>query len=225
MKAKKILLVDDDTDLGGLITSSLIVAGYDVHYQTSLAGIENTIEAFNPSILILDVEIGQEDGITRAKSILRQFPRLPVLFISSHTETPDVVRGVIAGGVGYIRKPFDMTELQAYIERFSSALKLNDLSFEIGSYTLNTRTRELHLNSAFIKQLSRMEFQVLQILLENKNGIVSHEVLSKKIWNKEYREAQHTLNNVISKLRKAFNHSDEVNIRTLKDNGYKITVC
>lgn len=222
MNGKKIILVDDDTDLGDLICSCLITDGYNVHYQTSLAGIESSIEAFNPSILILDVEIGEEDGVTRAKSILQKFPLLPILFISSHIETPDVARGVIAGGVGYIRKPFDMPELQAYIERFATSAETGLQVAKIGNYTLNRQTRELHLNDVLVKQLSHLEFDTLQILLDNSNNVVQREYLSKKIWNKQDSEVQHTLNNVIFKLRKTLSLSGEVKIQTIKDVGYKL---
>lgn len=224
MEKTKIILVDDDIDLGDLISSSLISEGYEVHFQSSLAGIESIIEAFNPSILILDVEIGEDDGVTRAKNILQEFPSLPILFISSHTEAPDVARGVTVGGVGYIRKPFDMEELKAYIKRFALRIKTNGRITKIGHYTLNRQTRELHLRGVLMKQLSRLEFDVLQLLLANANDIVVYESLSKKIWNKKHSEVEHTLNNVISKLRKALHHTDAVDIQTIKDVGYKLRV-
>jgi len=225
MQTKKIIVVDDDIELGDLVSSYLIDEGYDVHYQSSLAGIENILEMLNPSILILDVEIGKDDGITRAKSILQKFPLLSILFISSHTETPDIARGLTAGGVGYIRKPFDMPELQAYIERFATPIKFDDLIAEMGPYTLNLRTRELQLNNIFVKQLSRLEFGVLQALLEDKNQTVLYDVLAKKVWNKTHLEVEHTLNNVISKLRKVLGHYDgKINLQTIKYVGFRLLV-
>ncbi len=223
MEDIKVIVVDDDTDLGDLVTSCLMSEGYKVHYQTTLTGIENIIDAFQPSILVLDVEIGNDDAVTRSKNILQKYPLLPIIFISSHIETQDVTRGIMAGGVGYIRKPFDMEELCAYIQRFALP-NISDDERKIGSYTLDIKTRELSLNGAVIKQLSRLEFNVLMVLLDNANEIVRHEAIAEKVWGKDYRDIEHTLNNVISKLRKLFSETYSLEIQTIKDVGYKLKV-
>lgn len=221
MSTIKVILVDDDTDLGDLVSSCLIDNGYGVHYQNTLFGLENIIEAFKPSILVLDVEIGLEDGITHAKNIIQKYPSVPILFISSHIETDDVTRGIISGGVGYLRKPFDMEEVCAYIERFAVPVNSVD-KIQFGSYSLSITTRELFLKDSIEKQLSRLEFNLLHLLLENANNIVTHETIAETIWQKDYQEIEHTLNNLISKLRKILNEDTSVDIDTIKNVGYKL---
>lgn len=222
MKPTKVILVDDDTHLGNLISMELTADGYKVHYQNSLTGIKGIIESFEPSILVLDVEIGEDDGITSATDILKTYPSMPILFISSHTDIDSIKRGVRSGGMGYIRKPFDMEELKIYIERF--ALIEEDETFinEIGSYYLNIETHDLLRNDTFIRQLSPLEFNMLQLLMQNRNNMVSYEEISAKVWNKEYPKTEASMNNLISKLRKLLEDDSNICIQTVKNVGYKL---
>lgn len=219
----KVILVDDDTDLGNLISMTLVADGYKVHFQNSLAGIKNIIEEFKPSILVLDVEIGEEDGITSARDIFQIYPSLPVLFISSHTDIESITRGVSTGGVGYIRKPFDMQELKVYIDRFAHP-KEDHSGIPIGRYTLNVKTRELLYKSTPIKQLSPHEFNALLLFTQNRGNVISYETLSEKVWSKKYSETEASLNNLISRLRKLLENDPDVQILTQKNRGYMI-VC
>lgn len=218
----KVILVDDDTDLGNLVSMALAADGYKVHFQNSLAGIKTIIEEFNPSILVLDVEIGEEDGITSARDIFQIYPSLPVLFISSHTDTGSVTRGVRTGGVGYIRKPFDIQELKVYIDRFAHP-KEDYSGIQIGnSYFLNVKTKELFYKTTPVKQLSMHEFNTLWLFAQNRENIISYEMLSEKVWGKKYSETEATMNNLISRLRKLLENDPDVKILTLKNRGYMI---
>lgn len=224
MKQNKVVLIDDDTNLGNLLSMALCADGYKVHFQNSLTGIKDIIGEFKPSILVLDVEIGEEDGILHAKDILQTYPFLPILFISSHTDIENVVRGVRTGGVGYIRKPFDIQELKIYIDRFALSGESKKQVVEIGSYILDLKARKLLQENMVIKQLSPHEFSCLRILLKKRNNIVSYEKLSEKIWNKTYSETEATMNNLISRLRKLLENDPLIRIQTIKNVGYKL-IC
>jgi Response regulators consisting of a CheY-like receiver domain and a winged-helix DNA-binding domain len=219
----KVILVDDDTDLGNLISMALVADGYKVHFQNSLAGIKNIIEEFKPSILVLDVEIGEEDGITSARDIFQIYPSLPVLFISSHTDTGSVTRGVSTGGVGYIRKPFDIQELKVYIDRFARPRE-NNSGIQIGNYFLNVKTKELLYQTTPVKQLSPHEFNALLLFAQNRDNVISYETLSEKVWGRKYSETEASMNNLISGLRKLLGNDSGVHILTIKSIGYKL-VC
>lgn len=222
MEPTKVILVDDDTHLGNLITMELTADGYIVHFQNSLSGIKSIIDSFKPSILVLDVEIGADDGITSAKDILQDYPSMPILFISSHTDTDNISRGVRSGGVGYIRKPFDMEELKVYIERFALTEKDETHINEIGSYSLNLETRELLHNDVLIRQLTPLEFNGLQLLIQNRNEIILYKEISKKVWNKEYPETEASMHNLIAKLRKLLKNDPRIFIQTIREIGYKL---
>lgn len=222
MSAIKVILVDDDTDLGNLLSMALSAEGFTVHFQNRLSGLQSIIEEFKPSVLVLDVEIGGEDGIVHAQEILKTHPALPILFISSHTDIESVTRGIRTGGVGYIRKPFDLQELKIYIERFALADAHNEMVIEIGNYTLRLKTRELFYRDKDIKQLSPHEFIFLQLLLQNRNNIVRYEDLAEKVWSKKYLETEASMNNLVSRLRKLLENDSHVCIQTVKNVGYKL---
>ena len=224
MKPTKVLLVDDDTHLGNLISMELTADGYKVHYQNSLTGIKGIIESFEADILVFDVEIGEDDGIVSATDILETYPSMPILFISSHTDIDSIKRGVRSGGVGYIRKPFDMEELKIYIERFALIEEDETPINDIGSYSLNLETRDLFHKNALIRQLSPLEFNMLQLLMQNRNNMVSYEEISAKVWNKEYPKTEASMNNLISKLRKLLEDDLHISIQTIKNVGYRLVM-
>lgn len=224
MEQTKVLLVDDDTDLGNLISMILTADGYRVHYQNSLAGIEGIIREFKPSIAVLDVEVGEDDGIEKAKELIQTHPSLPILFISSHTDMDSVRRGIGSGGVHYFRKPFDMQELKIYIDRFTHPEREKATFAEIGDYSLNLNTRELFYKHNLVKQLSALEYHMLRLLLQNKNEVVSNETLSEKIWNKKYPETEASINNLVSKLRKLFEVDQDIEVQNIKGIGYRLNI-
>ena len=219
----KVLLVDDDTLLGDMVSSALTENGYTVHFQNSLTGITSVIREFKPSILVFDVEIGKEDGINCAKEIFASFPSIPVLFISSHTEIESVTRGIRAGGVGYLRKPFEMEELKALIDRFALSQK-EITGIQIGdNYSLHTETKKLFYQSTPVKQLSPHEFSMLHMLMQDKDEVLSYQTLSEEVWGKDYSQTENSMNNLISRLRKLLANDSKVNILTIKNSGYKLT--
>ncbi len=220
-KLTRIILVEDDIDMGEEICSAFETDEYKIHYQTTVTGIDEIIKAFNPSILIMDVEIGEDDGIVTAFHILKENPQLPILFISSHTDSENVTRGIKSGGVGYIRKPFEIKELKAYIDRFSTKKESSTIA-KIGDFMLDKTTQNLFYHNNVIKQLTPLEFRVLNTLYFHKNEVVTYEYLSERVWDREFNDTAASLNNTISKLRKILEKDTNVSIQTVKNIGYKL---
>lgn len=222
-KPMKVLFVDDDIDFARVNCMALTALGYDVHFQTSLAGIEQVIRQFSPSIIVLDVEIGKEDGIEKAREIIPLFSSIPILFISSHTDISFVSKGLAVGGVHYLKKPFDIRELDVYIQRFAKKPSTSTI-IQIGDYLLNKETSELSYNGSLIQQLTPLERNGLLLFWENRNETLSRELLSKKIWGKSYSpDLDSSINNLISKLRRILSRDERVWIITVKGTGYKLS--
>ena len=223
MEKLKVLFVDDDIDFGKLMHMGLTALGHDVHFQTSLSGIEAVIAQYLPSIIVLDVEIGNENGIEKAREIVQQFPSIPILFISSHTDISFVAQGLDVGGVNYLKKPFDIQELGVYIKRFAKQ-QLQEKSIYLSNYWLNTETAELYYNNYLLKRLSPLEKNTLLLLWKNKNAAVSNDMLSRVLWGKEYTsDLDASIHNLISKLRKVLNKDKKLWITTVKGVGYQLT--
>jgi DNA-binding response OmpR family regulator len=144
------------------------------------------------------------------------------LFISSHTDIYLVTEGLAVGGVNYLKKPFDIRELDAYIQRFAKQqLKLGKKV--IGNYLLNPETDELLYNGVSIKQLAPLEKNGLLLLIEHINAPVTYDLISKKLWGKTYTpDLDPNIHNLISKLRKILNKDEQVVISTVKGVGYML---
>ncbi|MCD7927100.1 MAG: response regulator transcription factor [Bacteroides sp.] len=220
MDRTKILLIDDDTVLGSIITTALKDEGYDVHYQSSLIGITTILNKISPSIMILDVEIGTDDGIDIASELKMTAPGIPILYISSHTESSEVVRALQSGAVGYLKKPFDIEELIAYVNRY--AHPVCNTTIRIGSFELDLQKRILFQGSKELKNLSKLEFSVLKLLYSHKGEIVLYEKIE-ELWG-DTTMNEHSLYNYIVKLRKLLASDSNISISTIGGSGYMLCI-
>lgn len=219
-EAVKVLIIDDDTELGNLMNMALKLSGYDVHFQSSLIGVEAIIEQFAPSIIVLDVEVGRENGIEKANKIIKTYPDIPILFISSHTDIDNITKGISVGGVGYLKKPFEIQELEVYINRFATKPNTDQLVL-IGAYSLNLSNQQLIYKQEHVKNLSPMENNGLLLLIKNKNKIVSRQQFYEVLWGTNFETGMEaTLNNLILKLRKLLEKDSKITIKTIKFKGY-----
>lgn len=221
MIAQRVLFVDDDTELGNFVSMALESIGYKVHFQNSLVGIETIVNEFSPSIILLDVEIGEDNGIERAKTVLANFGHIPILFVSSHTDSETIAHGILTGGVGYIRKPFTMKELEAYIKRF--ALTANILY--LARYSLHLKEQKLLYEEKPVKKLSKLEFKLLQLLVLHKNKVLTKEKITEVLWEGGLDEGcEASLNNLVSRLRDLLNKDDAIAIETVRGKGYRLSI-
>ena len=224
MEPIKIVFVDDDLEFGNLISMGLTGLGYKVHFQTSLAGIDDAIIQFSPSIIVLDVEIGEENGIKKAKELIALFPSIPILFVSSHTDIDFITEGIAAGGVNYLKKPIDIKELDAYIKRFANRQPISK-DICIGNYLFNTETKQLFYNDILLRQITSLEKNALVLFWKNKNKPVSTELLSRSLWGREHTpDLDPSIHNLVSRLRKLLDKDKQVWISTVKGEGYQLTI-
>lgn len=216
----KVLFIDDDVALGQVVSVALQEEGFDMHYQNSLLGVKAVAEEFEPNVIILDVEIGLYDGITVAPELHQLIPEVPILFISSHTELSEVVRGLSTGAVAYLKKPVEIEELIAYIKRY--AVPFNPSLIKLASFGLDLSTRIVYKDSRQIKKLSKLEFMLLKLLYDHKNKVVPREEIE-KLWEGAIM-SDHSLYNFIVKLRKLFADDSGISLVTLQENGYMLNL-
>lgn len=216
MNEIKILFVDDDIIFSSIITTALKDEGYEVHYQSSLTGIATILNKFKPNIMVLDVEIGTNDSINYASELKMEAPETPILYISSHIESHEVARALQTGAVAYLKKPFDIEELIAYVNRYSRPA--SNTTIKIGSLELDIQTRTLFQESKELKRLSKLEFSILKLLYRHKGEIVSYEKIE-ELWG-DTGMNEHSLYNYIVKLRKILAADPTISISTIGGNGY-----
>ncbi|WP_294469972.1 response regulator transcription factor [uncultured Bacteroides sp.] len=215
----KVLFVDDDLLFSNIIMNALQGNGYEVNCQHSTIGISELVRQFNPDIILLDLKIGNENGISAVPKIQLVAPNIPIIFMSSHKESHEVQRALKQGAITYLMKPFDMEILFAHIDRH--ARPCTNISISIGRLKLNLLTQTLYKGKNEIKTLSRLEFEILILLYEHKNQYVMLDDL-RELW-KDKTMNEHTLYNYISKLRRMLSADKRIKIEN-HGNGYMLQI-
>lgn len=220
---KKVLLIDDDFALCCVLILALQEAGCKVHYQTSVIGALSVVQSLQPDIIILDVEVGEKNGIDTFEALKPVISQIPVLFISSHTDAEYVKRAINAGGVAYLKKPFSPDELIAYVNRFTNSEKETTIPF--GHSSINWNTRALITPEDRHIRLTPLETRLLKLLLSNLNEVVLREQLEGALPEEGSSvSAGQTLNNYIARLRKYLDADTSITIKTIPRRGYQLLI-
>lgn len=218
---KRILLIDDDIAIGSLLTLALQESGYTVHFQSSMFGVMEITEKFEPNLIVLDVEVGEENSIDRLPELLAVSNSTPIIFISSHHESELVVSAISGGGTLYLKKPFSTSELIAYAEKLCTANEQSKV-LQFGNSTLYIADRNLQCptQSDSVK-LGKKEFSVLRLLALEPNNIVKREEIINFAFDSE-NVSEHSLNNIICRLRASLASDLSLSIQTVHGIGYRL---
>lgn len=226
----KVLLVDDDVLLGNAISRELNERGYDITFLNSIYGVDEAIQRLSPDILVFDVEIGKENGITLAYNLYEGNPSLPILFISSHHDEQIKEESLLlAGAVAYLDKPFSAKLLSAHIDRFTrerigTTSRAHDNHLQkIGNILFDLKNKSLLTESGNIKELRPMEFNILRKLVNHFSDFVSREDILSAAWEGQslYYNDQ-SLNNYIRRLRTLLEENTNLEINSSRGMGYQL---
>lgn len=214
----KVIFIEDDLNLGSIISMALQSKGYEICYANTLSGIQDMIEKDRPDILLLDLEVGNQNALDQLPFIRSKHPSLPILIASSHNEGEEITRCYEAGASHYTKKPYDIQEIDFLIRRFCKKTDTISNIISIGDYQLELSTHQLFYKQELLKVLSPKDFKLLHQLSEPLNQSVSREKLFQEIW--EGQEAHDSLNNSISRLRKLLERDTTLSIDAVKGVGY-----
>lgn len=224
----KILLCEDDTNLGMVLKNYLELNDYDVTLERDgrlgLAAFQR--EKFD--ICLLDVMMPNMDGFTVAEEIRDINPDVPLFFLSAKTMKDDIIQGYKLGADDYITKPFDSEVL---LHKIKAILKRNEelhkeeanAEFDLGSYHFNPRLRELTVNGK-TQTLSPKENELLKMLAEYKNDLLPREAALKKIWGSDTYFNGRSMDVYIAKLRKYLKEDSKLEIVNIHGNGFRLVV-
>lgn len=228
MKKHRILLAEDDPNLGQLLSEYIEVKGYavELHPDGVLA-----LEAFEKSefdLCILDVMMPRKDGFTLARDIRKQNEVIPILFLTARNMIDDKIEGFSLGGDDYLTKPFSMEELLMRVKsllRRSAILQGNPKAetsqFEFGDFRFDYATRQLtHAGKA--KRLTTRESELLRLLCLHQNQILKREEALKKIWGDDSYFNARSMDVFITKLRKYLKADPRLEIMNVHGMGYKL---
>jgi DNA-binding response OmpR family regulator len=221
----RVLLVEDDPNLGMLLKEYLIAKGY----ETTLC--VNGQEGYDMFIkrdfdfLILDVMMPVKDGFTLAKEIRGIDKDVPVLFLTAKSMKEDTLEGFSAGGDDYMTKPFSMEELLARMSAILRRTSGDDNSekdlYQVGNFTFKPLERLLELDGE-TNRLTTKENDLLKLLCKNANGVLERNDALKAVWGDDNYFNGRSMDVYIAKLRKYLRQDDNIEIMNVHGRGFKL---
>lgn len=225
----KILLVEDDTSLGFIISDQLKADGYNVTLCTD--GAEG-FKRFNDEqfhMCIFDVMMPKKDGFSLARDVRKIDKEIPILFLTAKSMTEDKVEGFKAGGDDYLTKPFSVEELQVRVIALLKRVNIHvendeEIILEIGAYKFDTENYTL-IHANFEKSLTRKEAQILKMLYKFKNQVVARDVILNAVWGQDDYFVGRSLDVFITKLRKYLKEDPAISISNIHGIGFKLEIA
>lgn len=224
----KLLLVEDDINLGILLTKHLKREGFDV--ELCKDG-EAALQVFQPNffdICLVDVMMPKMDGFSFVKELRRIDKNTPFIFITAKSFKEDKLTGYRLGADDYVTKPFDQEELlwkiKAVIRRVSENKTENKIEIiSIGKYTFDFDNHSLTIDGKF-KRITGKESDVLYYLFEHRNKIIKREEILKELWGENDYFFGRSLDVFISKMRKHLKEDQSISIENVFGIGFIFNV-
>ncbi len=200
--AATILIAEDDVEIRTALERILKYEGYQpIAVNDGAAALEGISEQ-DPDLVILDVMMPFVDGLTVCRRLRERNDRRPVLMLTARHEISDRVAGLDAGADDYLPKPFDLEELLARIRALLRRVRSDDSeTLHIGDLMLDPRRHEVTLDGQLI-DLTRTEFQILQLLMLNQGIVLERGVMYERIWGYDFDGSSRSLDVHIGYLRR-----------------------
>ncbi len=222
----KILLAEDDINLGSLLKQYLIAKNYDAELFPDGVAAGKAFVKKQYDLCIFDVMMPKKDGFTLAKEIRAINSTIPIIFLTAKSMKEDVHEGFNIGGDDYITKPFNMQELQLRIQAILRRVKKSKPEkeqkvFTLGQLTFDSHKQLLIKNNKEIR-LTTKESELLKMLCINMNEVMERNHALKVIWEDDNYFNARSMDVYITKLRKHLKDEPAVEIINIHGKGYKL---
>jgi DNA-binding response OmpR family regulator len=222
-KRPKILLAEDDQNLGRLLTDYLQAEGLDICLCKDG---EQALQLFRDNrfdLCLLDIMMPRLDGFTLARQIRELDQNVPLIFISARSLKEDKLRGYGLNADDYITKPFDEEELlwkiRAVIRRVSEPVKGLPQMVKIGQYCFDFENRSLVMNENF-KRVTEKEAEILRYLSDHRNQVIRRDAMVKSIWGESSYFFGRSLDVFITKIRRYLKDDISISIENVFKVGF-----
>jgi two-component system response regulator MprA len=201
----RVLVVDDDRALREALRRALSLGGYDVRLAEGGQHGLSQVAAEPPDALVLDVGMPDIDGLEVCRRLRGAGNRLPILMLTARDAVADRIDGLDAGADDYLVKPFDVGELKARLRalmrRAEGADGATEEGLEFEELRLDTVRHGVTVGDAFA-ELTRTEFQLLELLMENPGRVLGHSVIYDRVWGYDFGPESNALRVYVGYLRR-----------------------
>lgn len=227
MKQHKILLVEDDANLGFVIKDNLSLKGYEVTLYSDGRQAMDNFKTSLYQLCLLDVMLPKADGFTVARYIREYDKEVPILFLSAKNMTEDKLAGFRTGADDYITKPFSFEELfyriEVFLRRRKPLLDAKHIVAKLGNYVFDSAKLTLDCPQCS-KTLTQREALILQLLCRHQNNTLKREEILNHVWGSDDYFMGRSLDVFISKLRKYLQHDPAVQIINQHGVGFSLRI-
>lgn len=219
-----ILIIEDETKIASYLVKGLIESGYTAECVNSgLEGLER-LKMKSYSLVILDVMLPDFDGWDVLK-ILRQFSKVPVIFLTAKDQILDRVKGLELGADDYLAKPFSYIELLARVKSLLRRQQYNqENELSIASLNMDLTQHKVWREDALI-DLSKKEFNLLRFMLLHQDEIITRRQIASEVWNINFDTDTNFIDVAVRRLRSKIDDGHDLKlIHTIRGLGYKLSV-
>lgn len=226
-KRMRVILSEDDENLGSLLREYLIAKGYDTDLYPDGEAAFKGFQKNQYDLCIFDVMMPKKDGFSLAKDVRIINSEIPIIFLTAKNMKEDVIEGFRIGADDYMTKPFSMEELifriEAILRRTMGEADNTQVVFKLGRFTFDARKQTLSDANDSTK-LTTKESELLRLLCVNANKVLERNYALKTIWVDDNYFNARSMDVYITKLRKHLKDEEGIEIINIHGKGYKLII-
>ncbi len=223
----RLLVVEDDAEIGGLLREGLALHGHDVELAADGATALRSAQTDPPDLVLLDLGLPDLDGLEVCRRLRLVAPDTVIVMLTARAREMDVVVGLEVGADDYLTKPVRLAELvarvRAHLRRAEPVVARPDGPVALGELAVELGARRAVLRGTEV-ELRPKEFDLLARLAEEVGSVVSREALMSDVWDEHWNGSTKTLDVHVAALRRKLGPTSGVRIVTLRGHGYRLDV-
>ncbi|MDR0762136.1 MAG: response regulator transcription factor [Campylobacteraceae bacterium] len=194
-----VVIIEDEQDLLELMEFHLNKAGFDAIGFLSIKNVEKFLSEEKCHLLVVDRNLKESEGSEFVEYLRKKGINIPVIFVTAKDKDSEVEEGFLRGGDDYLKKPFNMGELILRAKALISRTKHEAKHVCFRDILLNLDSREVFVNDEKA-DLTKLEFELLSLFIQNKNSVLNRDFLLEKIWQDDEVFQEKTVNVAVSRL-------------------------
>lgn len=230
MKNYRILVVEDEQDLAELLKLNLEIEGYKVALAPHGAIAIQKLKSESFDLVIMDIMMPKMDGFTAIQHVRLTNNDIPIMILSASNQSQDRIKGLKSGADDYIAKPFELEELLLRVDKLIRRTQKDTTRLTLTEYSFGANKVDFSSYAAVGVQgefkLTKKESQLLKLLIEKKNEVVTREEILKTVWGYTVFPSTRTIDNFILAFRKYFEEDPKnpTYFLSLRGVGYKFSI-